>query len=66
MTFYEETYLFTNQAAIDSGIPSSISVGETLMSETGASQDRCCQAGIQLGRDDLIQACLVPDGDEEK
>ena len=36
------------------------------MSEIGAPQDRCCAAGVQLGRDDLIQACLVPDGEEEQ
>ena len=35
------------------------------MTEVGASQDRCCEAGIQMGRADLIQACLVTDGDEE-
>ena len=39
-------------------------VGLELMTEEGASQDRCCEAGIQMGRLDLMQACLAPDGDE--
>ena len=32
----------------------------------GQPQERCCEAGVQMGRDDLIQACLEPDGDEEE
>ena len=32
----------------------------------GETQDRCCLAGVRLERDDLIQACLVHDGQTEK
>ena len=60
LSFYETTiyrFLFPIE-------PTTV-VGDELMTEMGAPQERCCAAGIALGRDDLIQACLEDDGEEE-
>ena len=37
-------------------------VDTALIERLGETQDRCCLAGVYLERDDMIQACLVPDG----
>ena len=49
LSFYETTvynFLFP--------IPSTTVVSDVLMTEEGAPQERCCAAGVALGRDDLI------------
>ena len=59
LSFYETTvYNFPD-------FPSTTVVGDELMTEEGALQERCCAAGVALGRDDLIQACLEDDGETE-
>ena len=46
----------------DSGLLIKNEIDTALIERLGETQDRCCLAGIYLERDDLTQACLVPDG----
>ena len=62
--FYETTDFFVNPLGATADFVKNV-VGLDLMTEEGASRERCCAAGIQLRREDAIQACLEDDGEEE-
>ena len=65
LTFQRTTDFFSDPLAAVGSFVSSIVDPEVMMA-FGQPQSRCCEAGVQMGRDDLIQACLEPDGDEEE
>ena len=46
----------------DAGLLIKNEIDTALIERLGETQDRCCLAGVYLESDDLIQACLVPDG----
>jgi len=65
LKFYETTNFFSDASdPITSLIKNEID--SELIERMGETQNRCCLAGVRLERDDLIQACLVHDGQTEK
>ena len=62
--FYETTDFFVNPLGATANFVKNV-VGLDLMTEENASRERCCAAGIQLRREDAIQACLEDDGEPE-
>ena len=65
LTFQRTTDFFSDPLAAVGSFVNSI-IDPEIMMAFGQPQERCCEAGVQMGRDDLIQACLEPDGDEEE
>ena len=64
LTFQRTTDFFSDPLAAVGTFVNSI-IDPEIMMAFGQPQERCCEAGVQMGRDDLIQACLEDDGDEE-
>ena len=62
--FFETTDFFVNPFQATTQFVKNV-VGLDLMTEENASRERCCAAGIQLRREDAIQACLEDDGEPE-
>ena len=65
LTFQKTTDFFLDPLAAIGSFVNTI-IDPDIMMAFGQPQSRCCEAGVQMGRADLIQACLVPDGDEEE
>ena len=64
VTFQKTTNFFSDPIASIGNFVNNI-IDPEIMMIFGASQEICCEAGVQLGRDDLIQACREDDGEEE-
>ena len=62
--FYETTDFFVNPLGATADFVKNV-VGLDLMTEENASRERCCAAGVQLRREDAIQACLEDDGEPD-
>jgi hypothetical protein len=64
LSFYESTDFFSSISADPSAFIKNV-VDTDLMTALSQAQNRCCDAGVQLGDAELIQACLTDDGDSE-
>ena len=64
LSFYESTDFFSSISADPSAFIKNV-VDTNLMTALSQPQSRCCDAGVQLGDAELIQACLTDDGDSE-
>ena len=64
LSFYESTDFFSSTSADPITFIKNV-VDTVLMTSSAQPQTRCCDAGVQLGDAELIQACLTDDGDSE-